>query len=73
MHLMLSIHGDTYRATITEAEAAALDVDALTRDAQALAQMPPALRHEAATALMALHLGVARLSGKTALSASEED
>jgi hypothetical protein len=72
MHLMLSIHGDTYRATITEAEAAALDVDALTRDAEALAALPPALRHAAATALMALHLGITRLDGKTALSASED-
>jgi len=70
--LTLTIGPDTYRALVTEAEAAALDIDALTRDAEALAALPPALRHAAATALMALHLGITRLDGKTALSASED-
>jgi hypothetical protein len=73
MTLTLTIGPDSYRALVNADEAAALDVAALQREAQALALMPRALRHEAATALMALHLGVARLSGKTALSASEED
>jgi hypothetical protein len=73
MTLTLAIGPDHYRALVTEAEAAALDVAALERDAQALTTLPPALRHAAATALMALHLGIARLDGKTAHSASEED
>jgi hypothetical protein len=57
---------------MTADEAAALDLAALERDAAALAILPRALRHEAATALMALHLGVARLGGKTAHSGAEK-
>jgi len=73
MHLMLTIGPDSYRAHVTADEAAALDVDALTRDAQALATLPSRLRHAAAAALIELHLGIARLDGKTPRSASEED
>jgi hypothetical protein len=72
MTLTLRIGPDRYRALVTDAEAAALDVDALTRDAEVLTTLPPALRHEAATALMALHLGIVRLGGKAAISGAEE-
>jgi len=70
--LTLTIGHDRYRAAITPVEAAALDVDALRREAQTLVTLPSRLRHAAATALMELHLGIARLGGRTPRSASED-
>jgi len=47
-------------------------IDALRREATTLATLPPRLRHTAATALLRDALGIARLSGKTPRSASED-
>jgi len=62
-----------YRAIATLEEAAALDVAALEHEATLLATLPPAQRDAAVTALFTLHLGIARLNGKTAHSASQTD
>jgi len=70
--LTLTIGPDSYRALVTPAEAVALDLAALERDAQTLALMPPAQRDAAAAALMRDALGIARFSGKTPRSASED-
>jgi len=72
MTLTLHIGPVRYRAHVTADEAAALDVDALRRDAQTLALTPPAQRDAAATALLRNALGLARLNGRTPRSASEE-
>jgi hypothetical protein len=70
--LTFTIGPDSYRAHVTADEAAALDLEALRREATTLATLPPRLRHKAAAALIELHLGIARLDGKTALSAPQE-
>ena len=70
--ITLTIGPAVYRAIATPEEVAALDVAALEREASLLAWLPPAQRDAAATALFDLHLGIARLNGKTAHSASQE-
>jgi len=62
----------TYRALATPEQLDALDTAALQRDAAALALLRPELRDKAVAALFALHLGIARLDGRTALNASKE-
>ena len=70
--ITLHIGPAVYRAIATTEEAAALDVAALEQEATLLATLPPAQRDAAAAALLATALGIARLNGKTALSASQE-
>jgi hypothetical protein len=68
----LHIGAAQFSALATPEQLDALDTAALQRDAEALAPLPPALRDKAVAALFALHLGIARLDSRAALSASKE-